>query len=112
MALSCGLLGSLQAARAALQLKPAEAMRPKPPVQGGAIWLERWGGVWRRLSFGWRLVLRNVFRNRVPVVTFSVDQYWDEHFRNRRWYGNKADWVGWGTPGWTPPPRPPSPRPR
>jgi len=68
VALSCGLLGSLQAARAALKLKPAEAMRPKPPVQGGAIWLERFDGVWRRLSFGWRLVLRNVFRNRLRTA--------------------------------------------
>jgi uncharacterized protein YraI len=48
--------------------------------------------------------LRNVFPDRVPVVTFSVERYWDEHFRNRRWYGNKADWIGWGTPGWQPQP--------
>ncbi len=65
VALGCALVGSLQAARAALRLNPAEAMRPKPPVQGGAIWLERFPWLWRRLSFGWRLVLRNVFRNRL-----------------------------------------------
>ena len=59
------LVGSLQAARAALRLNPAEAMRPKPPVQGGAIVLERFPWFWERLSFGWRLVLRNVFRNRL-----------------------------------------------
>ncbi len=63
VALGCALLGSLQAARAALRLSPAEAMRAKPPVQGGAIWLEKLPWLWRRLSFGWRLVLRNVFRN-------------------------------------------------
>jgi len=55
----------LQAARAALRLHPAEAMRPKPPVKGGAIWLEHFPALWRQLSFGWRLVLRGIFRNRV-----------------------------------------------
>ncbi|MGD9723258.1 MAG: ABC transporter permease [Pirellulales bacterium] len=68
VALGCALVGSLQAARAALQLKPAEAMRPKPPAQGGAIWLEHFDRVWRQLSFGWRLVLRNVFRNRLRTA--------------------------------------------
>jgi putative ABC transport system permease protein len=68
VALGCALLGSLQAARAALALNPAEAMRPKPPVQGGAIWLERFTAVWGRLSFGWRLVLRGVFRNRLRTA--------------------------------------------
>ena len=29
----------------------------------GRIWLEKLPWLWRRLSFGWRLVLRNVFRN-------------------------------------------------
>ncbi len=43
-------------------------MRPKPPVQGGAIWLEHFPGLWQRLSFGWRLVLRNVFRNRLRTA--------------------------------------------
>lgn len=65
VALACSLVGSLQAARVALRLNPAEAMRPKPPVQGGAIWLEHFPWFWNRLSFGWRLVLRNVFRNRL-----------------------------------------------
>jgi len=68
VALACALIGSLQAARQALALNPAEAMRAKPPVQGGAIWLERWPWLWRRLSFGWRLVLRNVFRNRLRTA--------------------------------------------
>jgi putative ABC transport system permease protein len=65
VAMICALVGSLHGARAALRLKPAAAMRPKPPAQGGAIWLEHVDWLWRRLSFGWRLVLRNVFRNRL-----------------------------------------------
>ncbi len=74
VALGCALVGSLQAARVGLRLKPAEAMRAKPPVQGGAIWLEHVPWLWRRLSFGWRLVLRNVFRNRLrsSVGVFST----------------------------------------
>lgn len=74
VALLCSIIGSLHAARSALSLNPAEAMRPKPPVKGGAIWLERFPRVWNRLSFGWRLTLRNVFRNRVrsAVGVFST----------------------------------------
>jgi putative ABC transport system permease protein len=33
----CALVGSLHGARAVMRLEPAEAMRPKPPPQGGAI---------------------------------------------------------------------------
>jgi putative ABC transport system permease protein len=74
VALACALVGSLHGARIALRLNPAEAMRQKPPVQGGAIWLEHFGALWSRLSFGWRLVLRGVFRNRLrsAVGVFST----------------------------------------
>src|SRR4030095_9574295 len=65
VSLLCALIGSAQGAYAALRLRPAEAMRPKPPKQGGHIWLERMPWIWRRLSFGWRMVLRNVIRNRL-----------------------------------------------
>ncbi len=64
VSLLCAGLGSLRGARAILRLKPAEAMRPRPPAQGGAVFLERIGWLWSWLSSGWRMVLRNVFRNR------------------------------------------------
>ena len=64
ISLVCSLLGSVHGARAVLKLEPAEAMRPKPPARGGAIWLERFRGLWSRLSFGWRMTLRNVVRHR------------------------------------------------
>ncbi len=57
--------GSLHGARAAVRLKPAEAMRPKPPESGGAVWLERFDWLWRRFSFGWRMVVRLVLRHRL-----------------------------------------------
>ena len=58
ISLVCAVLGSLRGTRAVLRLKPAEAMRPKPPKQGGAVLLERVGWLWGRLSSGWRMVLR------------------------------------------------------
>ncbi|MCC6870015.1 MAG: SH3 domain-containing protein [Burkholderiales bacterium] len=62
----------------------------------------------RRRGWVHRDALRNVLPGRVPVVAFSVESYWDAHYRDRRWFADKAAWVGWGTPGWAPPP----PRPR
>ncbi len=64
----CAVVGSLRGARAALKLEPAQAMRPKPPRQGGAILLERITWLWSRLSSGWRMVLRSVVRSRVRTA--------------------------------------------
>lgn len=47
--------------------------------------------------------LRNVFRDRTPVVTFSLESYWDAHYRTRAFFADKPAWAGWGTPGFTPP---------
>lgn len=74
ISLTCALVGSMQGARAALRLQPAEAMRPRPPTAGGRIWLERFTLLWQRLGFGWRMVLRNVVRHRLrtTVGVFAV----------------------------------------
>ena len=68
ISLLCALVGSVRGARAAVRLRPAEAMRPRAPGQGGAVLLEKIGWLWRQLSFGWRMVLRLVFRNRVRTA--------------------------------------------
>lgn len=68
VSLFCAVLGSLRGTRAVLKLSPAEAMRPKPPKQGGAVLIERVGWLWRRLGSGWRMVLRGVIRNRVRTA--------------------------------------------
>jgi putative ABC transport system permease protein len=64
----CATAGSWRGARAAIRLRPAEAMRPRPPVRGGKIALERLGGLWQRLSFPARMALRNVVRNRARTA--------------------------------------------
>jgi len=68
ISLGCAVLGSLQGTRAVLRLKPAEAMRPKPPKKGGAVLLERVGWFWSRLSSGWRMVVRGVIRSRMRTI--------------------------------------------
>lgn len=40
----------------------AQLMRPKPPKQGGKIFLERINWLWRRLGFQSKITLRNLFR--------------------------------------------------
>jgi putative ABC transport system permease protein len=68
ISLGCAVVGTLHGARAVLRLMPAEAMRPKPPVQYGKTFLEHLGRFWQRLGFGWRMVLRDLVRNRVRTV--------------------------------------------
>lgn len=68
ISMACAVLGSLQGIRAVLRLKPAEAMRPKPPKKGGAILLERVGWFWSRLNSSWRMVFRSVMRNRMQTA--------------------------------------------
>ena len=65
ISLACAVVGSLRGTRAVLRLKPAKAMRPKPPKRGGKILLERVTILWNRLSVGWRMVFRSVVRSRL-----------------------------------------------
>jgi putative ABC transport system permease protein len=66
--IACAVLGSLRGSRAVLRLRPAQAMRPPAPRQGGAILLEHFQRFWSSLTSGWRMVLRNIFRNRVRTA--------------------------------------------
>jgi len=65
---ACSAAGCLRGSRAVLRLRPAEAMRAKPPTRGKAIFLERAAWLWRRLSSGWRMVLRDLFRTKTRTL--------------------------------------------
>lgn len=48
----------------------------------------------------------------LPIISFIVGSYWNDHYRDRPWYGSYNQWNNWrpGTrpPVWRPqPPRPP-----
>ena len=68
------LAGALNGARRVMRLQPAEAMRPAAPRAGGAILLERWRVLWRRLDIQWQMVLRDLARRkgRAAVSVFSA----------------------------------------
>ncbi len=57
-------LGALTAAIQAAQIQPAESMRAEAPSRVARIWLEYLPFIWRRISFTWKMILRNISRNR------------------------------------------------
>ena len=55
-------LSALGACFSTLAAVPAQLMRPKAPPMGRRILLEQVGPLWRRLSFNYKITLRNLFR--------------------------------------------------
>lgn len=51
-----------------LKSKPADLMRPKAPKIGKKILLERITPLWRRLSFNYKVTLRNIFRYKQRMI--------------------------------------------
>ncbi|MCH5350614.1 MAG: FtsX-like permease family protein [Clostridiales bacterium] len=55
-----------------LRSVPAQAMRPKPPKKTRRILVERWTGLWKRLGFGAKMNLRNMFLHKMRMLLSSV----------------------------------------
>lgn len=53
--------------RQALREMPASLLRPKPPKSGRRVFLERIPFLWKRLSFGNKLIIRNMLRNKTRL---------------------------------------------
>lgn len=58
------LTSGYNAAKKVLKIEPAEAMRSEAPAKGRRIMLENIKFIWKRLSFGTKMSVRNIFRNR------------------------------------------------
>lgn len=54
--------------------KPASLLLPKPPKNGSRILLERFTPLWKRLSFNYKVTMRNLFRykSRAFMTIFGV----------------------------------------
>lgn len=61
-AVACTTLASLAACLATLRETPARLMVPKTPQAGKRVILERVGFIWKRLSFNYKVTVRNLFR--------------------------------------------------
>jgi len=59
-----------------------------------------WCDVASGRSRGWvqSSYLATFFRDRTPVVTFSVESYWDEHYQRSPWYSQRSQWLNWAAP--------------
>ncbi|SHK12211.1 ABC transporter permease [Paramaledivibacter caminithermalis] len=55
-----------------LKILPAESMRPEAPRSGKRILIERIKIIWSNLSFSWKMVMRNIFRNKKRFMFILV----------------------------------------
>lgn len=62
VAIACTGISALIACYKELQESPAQLMRPKAPKAGKRVLLERWTFLWSKLSFTYKVTLRNLFR--------------------------------------------------
>ena len=61
-AVACTTGAALWACLSTLIAAPASLMRPRAPKAGRRVLLERVGFIWRRLTFTWKVTMRNLFR--------------------------------------------------
>ncbi len=62
LGMGCTLIATLAACVSSLRETPAALMQPKAPKVGKRILLERIGPLWRKITFSWKVTLRNIFR--------------------------------------------------
>jgi len=63
-----GLLGG----RKILKIYPAESMRPEVPKGGKRIFLERVKFIWNKISFTWKIVIRNTLRSKRRFIILCL----------------------------------------
>ncbi|QUH19160.1 ABC transporter permease [Alkaliphilus sp. B6464] len=58
------ILSGLIGARSVLKILPADSMKPEAPKVGKRIWLEKVKFIWNKISFSWKMVIRNILRTK------------------------------------------------
>lgn len=74
IAIGCILLSTYLAVKKSLKEVPAELLRPKSPVAGKRVLLEKIPFIWKHLSFSRKVTVRNVFRykKRFLMTIFGI----------------------------------------
>lgn len=72
LAFAFGIAATVVSVRRPLRESPAAAMRPKVPRAIKPILLERYSWLWQKLSFGHKIVLRNLFLNKGRALLSSI----------------------------------------
>ncbi|MFG1735304.1 ABC transporter permease [Paenibacillus sp. 843] len=67
-----GMLSCYLSGRAILQERAAQAMRPKPPKKMKKLLIEKVPGMWSRLPYSYKIILRNIFLNKQKAFASSV----------------------------------------
>ncbi len=70
-AIFCMIAGLLGGKRI-LEIHPAESMRPEAPKAGKRILLERIKFIWIKISFTWKIVIRNIFRSKRRFLFITI----------------------------------------
>lgn len=67
-----GVLACYLSGRTILKEHAAQAMRPKPPKKMKKLLIERIPGLWSRISYSYKLILRNIFLNKRKALASSI----------------------------------------
>ncbi|AFC32590.1 hypothetical protein PM3016_5929 [Paenibacillus mucilaginosus 3016] len=67
-----GMLSCYLSGIGILRERAAQAMRPKPPKKMKKLLIEQFPGIWRRLSYSHKLILRNIFLHKQKALASSV----------------------------------------
>ncbi|OAB38210.1 ABC transporter permease [Paenibacillus macquariensis subsp. defensor] len=67
-----GMLACYLSGIGILRERAAQAMRPRPPKKMKKLLIERFPGIWRRISYSNKLILRNIFLNKQKAIASSV----------------------------------------
>lgn len=67
-----GILACYLSGIAILRERTAQAMRPKPPKKMKKLLIEQIPGIWGRISYSYKLILRNIFLNKPKALASSV----------------------------------------
>ncbi len=67
-----GLLACYLSGRTILKEHTAQAMRPKPPKTMKKLFIERVPGLWSRMPYSYKLILRNIFLNKPKALASSI----------------------------------------